>query len=468
MPSIRKVSKTKVQIDAQWLLGPSTPSAPTPRRHVFGSILAILTLFAGVGAVAYYWESWSHQVLRWQWERNLAAQETDLDTIAALVSLADCVDNATVLLIEQLQSTDPTRRSVAFQVLKGHCESEVFRKLDPIQQQTVVEALERLQPPDSDSIMMRGWIAARLMASLTPDHPTDIDLRQRLSPLLDRASNPNRGQTVANAPSLLLRGVSDPKPSEAMVSKPAIPPLPTSPLPLSPPPEIAPPPKIASPLAMPSLQAMPAADTESLPKKNNRIIPNELREEREPTRIRIANETKVRPITGPASISGAASISGQPTMSLSDRVDTTPEPQKISMLIKVRQERPVEDLLRALEEEPDQEVGQIIEELEANGFSESHVELAMALARGESQERQQALDALTGDPSINPIPWLVWMTESSDLPTKMKAIAMLGSTSDAEAVRYLRLIQQRESDPHIAAQIQQALLATSASRVKTR
>lgn len=462
MPSIRKVSKTKVQIDAQWLLGPSTASAPSPRRHVFGSILAILTLFAGVGAVAYYWESWSQQVLRWQWERSLAAQETDLDTIAALVSLADCVDNATVLLIEQLQSTDPTRRSVAFQVLKGHCESEVFRKLDPIQQQTVVEALERLQPPDSDSIMMRGWIAACLMARLTPDHPTDIGLRQRLAPLLDRASNPSRGQAVANAPSLLLRGVSDPKPSEAMVSKPAIPPLPTSPLPLSPPPEIASPLSMPALQAMPSLQAMPAADTEPLPRKNNRIIPNELREEREPTRIRIANETKVRPISGPAS------ISGQPSMSLSDRVDNTPEPQKISMVIKVRQERPVEDLLRALEEEPDQQVGQIIEELEANGFSESHVELAMALARGESQERQQALEALTGDPSINPIPWLVWMTESSDLPTKMKAIAMLGSTSDAEAVRYLRLIQQRESDPHIAAQIQQALLATSASQVKMR
>ena len=92
----------------------------------------------------------------------------------------------------------------------------------------------------------------------------------------------------------------------------------------------------------------------------------------------------------------------------------------------------------------------------------------MALARGTSKERLQALEALPQAPGIHHIAWLVWMAESRDPAARLKAIAMLGSTADADAIRHLQRIEQRESDPRIAAQIRQALIATGAAPSKTR
>ncbi|MFN9602979.1 MAG: hypothetical protein ACK6A7_05990, partial [Planctomycetota bacterium] len=94
MPNTRKTAKSKVQIDADWLLGPE-PIATAPRSRSWKSFVAFLALCSCVGAIACFWETWSQQVLRWQWERWLASEETDENTLAALVSLGDLVDNST-------------------------------------------------------------------------------------------------------------------------------------------------------------------------------------------------------------------------------------------------------------------------------------------------------------------------------------------------------------------------------------
>jgi hypothetical protein len=178
---------------------------------------------------------------------------------------------------------------------------------------------------------------------------------------------------------------------------------------------------------------------------------------REPTRIRIANEGNIR------------TVANSRTMSLSD--DKEPEPlpnKKMSVVINVKPKRSVEQLLKSLEQVPDDEVAAIVEELEAQDFSELHVDLALALARGESEERLEALSALTNNPTINPLPWLAWMSESEDQAAKMKAIAMLGSTADPEAARILRIIEQRASDPRVASHIQQALQINGAASSNKR
>ncbi|MFN9850199.1 MAG: HEAT repeat domain-containing protein, partial [Planctomycetota bacterium] len=136
--------------------------------------------------------------------------------------------------------------------------------------------------------------------------------------------------------------------------------------------------------------------------------------------------------------------------------------------IQARLERSIEELLNALENDSDDQVAGIVEELQAKGFRETHVELAMALARGSTTDRLSALETVAQDAAIQPIAWLVWVAESRDQAARMKAIAMLGSMADAEAIRHLQRIQQRESDPRIAAQIRQALVATQAASPKTR
>jgi hypothetical protein len=442
MPSNRKTSKPKIQIDADWLLGPEPKPTRPPRSRALKSFMTLLMLGSVVGVVACYWEPWSQQILRWQWERWLASDQTDDDTIAALVSLGDLVDNSTVLLIQQLQATDPARRSVAFQVLKSHCDSPAFRRISNDRQQEIVAAIEQLNPTDPDGMMMRSWVAARVMARLGSSPSAKAEWRDRLSALLNTAGDTGQGQSLANTRSLLLRGSDKPQNAEAMVSKPAVPPLPGSPIPL----------QASTQVAGQDNRAMPFNELrdESKP-ESKRESPTgpPAASPREPTRIRIASDASVK------------TISAARTANLSDR-------NEVSVLIEAKRDRSVGELLQCLEDESDQEVAQIVEELQSKGFSEAHVELAMALARGTSKERLQALEALPQAPGIHHIAWLVWMAESRDPAARLKAIAMLGSTADADAIRHLQRIEQRESDPRIAAQIRQALIATGAAPSKTR
>ncbi len=529
MPSFRKAKKPKVQIDADWLLGPDTPATPAPvRGSGLRTAFAILLLFSGVGAVAYYWEPASHQVLKWQWERWLHADETDEDTLAALIALGDTVDDSTILLIQQLQSENATRRAVAFQVIKTQCESPSFRKMEELRQNQIVESLERWKPIDEDQRMMREWIAARMTTLLASSNPAKMELRKRLTQILDSGSN---SIGAANGRSMLLAGARASIRSETVSIKPAIPSLPNPSL-LPNPPTI---PRVSRNLSEGSLSDSPIthssvsnnsiiSNTATTPALSDTassdttlsntalsnsaatdppiiqantvpgdvsarpelpMLPNELRspvatEEkpmaspgqppalqpsasqpttapREPTRIRIGSESNIR------------TVANSRPMSLSDAKEPNPLPnKKMSVVINVKPKRSVEQLLKSLEQVADDEVAAIVEELEAQGFSELHVDLAIALARGESEERLEALSALTNNPTINPLPWLAWVSESEDQATKLKAIAMLGSTADPEAIRILRIIEQRASDPRVASQIQQALQINGAATSTTR
>jgi len=497
MPSFRKAKKPKVQIDADWLLGPDTPTAPAPvRGSSLRTAFAILLLFSGVGAVAYYWEPASRQVLKWQWEQWLHADETDEDTLAAMIALGDSVDDSITLLMQQLQSENATRRAVAFQVIKTQCESPSFRKMDELRQNQIVETLERWQPIDNDQRMMREWIAARMTTLLASSNPAKMELRKRLTQILDAGSNGIGSPNATNGRSMLLAGAKGSIRSETVSIKPAIPSLP-NPSSLPNPPTM---PRVSRNLSEGSLSdsSIPIS-TASIPpiiqansdpgavsaRPELPILPNELRspiaaEEkplalpelpsalppsamqpttapREPTRIRIANEGNIR------------TVANSRTMSLSD--DKEPEPlpnKKMSVVINVKPKRSVKQLLKSLEQVPDDEVAAIVEELEAQDFSELHVDLALALARGESEERLEALSALTNNPTINPLPWLAWMSESEDQAAKMKAIAMLGSTADPEATRILRIIEQRSSDPEVVSHIQQALQINGAASSNKR
>ncbi len=97
MSWFQKSKPSKIQIDTEWLLGPAPKrpssgpkrrapnreSGPTPARR-FVSVAGLIGVIAVVG---WQWETVSQQVLRWQWTRMLAADDTDAETIAALIAL---------------------------------------------------------------------------------------------------------------------------------------------------------------------------------------------------------------------------------------------------------------------------------------------------------------------------------------------------------------------------------------------
>jgi len=127
-----------------------------------------------------------------------------------------------------------------------------------------------------------------------------------------------------------------------------------------------------------------------------------------------------------------------------------------------------EKLIRLLESSQDRLVAQAVEALESRGMEPDHVELALEMARGDTRQRLHAMEQLARDPKIQPVPWLVWMAESSDREVRMRAIAMLGATADEEALRKLRILKQREIDTRVAEQITQVLLTAGSARSNKR
>jgi hypothetical protein len=442
---LRKARKPKAQIDADWLLGPSPEPARAPRsRRGARSLVAVGILVAIVPMVAWNWESWSQSALRWQWERLLASEDTDEDTLAALVSIGESINGSTVLLIQQLQSGHPTRRAMAFQLLKARCEPPNFQKLDADQRQVVVEALDRLQSTDAEVRMMRGWVAARIMSQCTSNDPSFVRLRNKLMPLVEESSE------LALAPT-----AEKPKePTPTIATKPATPALPEIAVPLV---------SVQSTAGSNAsrIRANPLRDPDDSRPVDTHSRSEMIDSSREPTRIRLGTQASIKTIAVTKSPSSNS-------MSLSDRDESSTLPVNQGPAPPRMAEWSTEQLLRSLEHAPDDEVTQAIVVLEERGFTESHIEWAMDMARGTAEQRLAAMERILQDPKIHPVPWLVWMAESGDRDTKLRAIAMLGATADTEAVRRLRLIEQRESDPRVSAQIQQALRVTEAVHAKGR
>jgi len=129
---------------------------------------------------------------------------------------------------------------------------------------------------------------------------------------------------------------------------------------------------------------------------------------------------------------------------------------------------PQDKLLRLLESRQDRMVTQAAQELQRRGVQPEHLELGLELARGSVAERLQAMDTLVRVAGLNPVPWLVWMAESSDREVRLRAVSLLGATADEEALQKLRQLKNKESDNRVAEQINQVLLAADSARSNHR
>jgi hypothetical protein len=120
---------------------------------------------------------------------------------------------------------------------------------------------------------------------------------------------------------------------------------------------------------------------------------------------------------------------------------------------------PLEQLFPMLGSTQDRRVGMVYEELNRRGVTDPIINRAIDLARGDSQQRLAALEEIVRSDAMNPLPLLVWMAQTNDRPVRQRAIAILGSMQDPEAMRRLRELVHREPDQYLQQQIQQALVA---------
>lgn len=120
---------------------------------------------------------------------------------------------------------------------------------------------------------------------------------------------------------------------------------------------------------------------------------------------------------------------------------------------------PIEKLFPLLSSTLPKIVQEASKELVQRGMSAPQLELAIDLAQGNIEQRTMAMDRLVRDQDIDPIPWLVWMAEQSDIQVRRKAVSLLGLMSNPNAIHTLRMLELREPDSAIVEQISQVLLA---------
>lgn len=120
---------------------------------------------------------------------------------------------------------------------------------------------------------------------------------------------------------------------------------------------------------------------------------------------------------------------------------------------------PIEKLFPLLSSTRPKIVQEASKELAQRGMSTPQLELAIDLAQGNIEQRTTAMDRLVRDQDIDPIPWLVWMAEQSDIKVRRKAVSLLALMSNPNAIHTLRMLKLREPDSAIAEQISQVLLA---------
>ena len=131
--------------------------------------------------------------------------------------------------------------------------------------------------------------------------------------------------------------------------------------------------------------------------------------------------------------------------------------------------RTLENLMPLLTSSQPRIVKQAFNELVRRGMTPSHLELAIELAQGNVEQRLKAMETIARDPGFHDrITWLVWIAESADRNVRRRAVSLLGSMTDPEAMRKLRILQSREPDSTIADQISQVLLASGTASLSFR
>ena len=133
------------------------------------------------------------------------------------------------------------------------------------------------------------------------------------------------------------------------------------------------------------------------------------------------------------------------------------------------EKRTLEQLLPLLTSVQNRIVQQAFNELVRRGMTPAQLDVAVSLAQGNVEQRLQSMETIAKDSNFpSPITWLVWMAENADRNVRRRAVVLLGSMTDSDARRKLRMLQSKEPDSAIADQISQVLLASGTASISVR
>ncbi len=415
MPGRRDGKKEVVRIDVDWLLSESANQSNRDFswfRHVLFALVCILV-------AVWSWPYASKEWLKWEWQQQLAhiSGQHSEDVLPILLALHELNPSRTFEMVQELGSAESSKRYIAFHLLEQR-----IRQWSGTIRPTASEMTELIESLKSDhirlpeSILLRGQLAAQIRPLIRKDLPDASKLLASIDAMIIQSEPSNVSASPAE---------SVPTISKSEVVMPTI-----------------------ATFSNSGTQNDQAATTVSHLPNMNISIPRT-----------VAKTIMVQ----------MPSVGAEPAeanVPLQSKLAS--ETQEFTMISGI-DKRTLENLMPLLTSSQTRIVRQAFNELVRRGMTPSHLEIAIDLAQGNVEQRLKAMDTIARDPSFHDrIPWLVWMAESADRNVRRRAVALLGSMTDPEAMRKLRILQSREPDSTIADQISQVLLASGTASISFR
>ncbi len=432
----RRIRKKEiVQIDADWLLGKSSK----PSSRDFSWFPRILVCLICILAAVWSWPYASQQWLKREWQQQLAdnSNKQSEDVLPILLALNELGPIGNAEIVEQIASTDYGKRSMAFRLLEQQIAT--WRQKTPSSASEIislVDALgsERFRSPES--LLLRGQLAAQLLPILN-DVPDASKLQASVDAMITRGERSEIPNATAKSSTMATTiRIND---SGPMAADPTVP-LGSYRL-QSPPPSVENKLRESGPVltSMRTLSDQSASTSiAQLPNLNISI----------PRTVSKAVMVQTPSVSFETPIAFAANIESE----LRDSPELT--------LINGIEKRNLEGLLPLLTSAQTRIVQQAMIELGRRGMTTSQLEIAMTLAQGDVEQRLKALEAIAKDPDFDAIPWLAWMAGGADRTVRLRAVVLLGSMTNPDAIRKLRILKSREPDGAVAEKISQVLLAS--------
>ncbi len=451
MSGRRSRKKEVVQIDADWLLGKSiNPSARDFSwfRRIFVCLICIL-------AAVWSWPYASQQWLKWEWQQQLAdtAGKKSEDVLPILLALNELGSIGNAEIVEQMASTDYGKRSMAFHLLEQRITQ--WRQKAPSSASemiSLVDALgsERIQSPES--LLLRGQLAAQLQPILN-DVPGASKLQASVDAMIirgERSGMPNN--TAASSTIPLVKSKTTPATIRINDNGPiAV--------------------DSIDPPNLHKVQSLPPT-VESKVRGSGPVLTSMRTLTDQATSTSIAQlpnlNISIPRTVSKAMIVQARSDSIETTVASAASIELTAHDSPELTVINGIEKRNLEGLLPLLTSAQTRIVQQAMIELGRRGMTTSQLEIAMTLAQGDVEQRLKALETIAKDPNLDAIPWLAWMAGGADRTVRLRAIVLLGSMTNPDALRKLRILKSREPDGAIADKISQVLLASGTASSSIR
>jgi hypothetical protein len=110
------------------------------------------------------------------------------------------------------------------------------------------------------------------------------------------------------------------------------------------------------------------------------------------------------------------------------------------------------ELMQWLRHEQESRASGARAELIRRGFTEVHLELARRLFDPDTEVRKQLARLLPGVQSVDPLPWLEWLSRDPDPEVRLVAIGLLGTTGDATLLEQIERTAREDPDPRVRQQ----------------